>query len=53
MGRILFVGLIRVIQHLQLPFSNSGNRPESARAFALKQRLRMPAMEALDHTQMI
>jgi hypothetical protein len=44
---------IRVVQHLQFAFRDDGNRLESAGAFALKQRLRMLATEALDHTEMI
>jgi hypothetical protein len=44
---------IRVIEHLQLAFRNDGNRPEPAGALALKQRLRMLAAKALDHTEMI
>jgi hypothetical protein len=42
-----------IIEHLQLAFRNTDNRPQSAGALALKQPLRMPAMEALDHTRMI
>jgi hypothetical protein len=38
-----------VIQHLQLTFRNTGNRLESVGALALKQRLCMSAMKALDH----
>lgn len=40
---------VGVIQHLQLALGNIGKCFKPAWAFALKQRLRVSAMECLDH----